>query len=404
MSSTQCDSMSRLTPLTLVHQVLWFAVTVPMLFLDSAAIAQSFYNNGSTVSVVDGTIFSVKDSLVNTGTFINNGNLVIGGMWLNTGTYNAGAGEITFNSTSPTVPQIINHSNQSFSKLTISGGGRKLILADVTIEDQLILADGVIESENNARVIINPAATLTGGSDAAHIHAPVYQEGSGDKLFPLGNGSVYLPVTLINITDPAAVIGVESVELESDILPKAPSLDAISGTRYWHIDVTGGSLNGARVALPVRDEAGLSDLAHVVVVESPSLTENFRSLGRSGSEGTAANGVVISDRAVSMPYLALASTSHDGGLIVYNAVSPNGDNQNDFLIIENIEYFPKNKFTLFNRWGDKVFEIDDYDNDERVFRGSANVKVDKLLVNGTYFYVIDLPAGESLRGFISLKR
>src|SRR5690606_32376689 len=142
--------------------------------------------------VLDGTIFSVKDSLVNTGTFVNNGNLVIGGTWLNTGAYDAGAGEITFNSTSPTAPQIINHSNQSFSKLTISGGGKKLILADITIEDETILTDGIIEAESDARVIINPMAIVSGGSDQAHINAPVYHNGSGEKLYPLGNGLIYL--------------------------------------------------------------------------------------------------------------------------------------------------------------------------------------------------------------------
>jgi hypothetical protein len=133
--------------------------------------AQSFYNKNSTVSVLAGTIFSVKDSLVNTGVFINNGNLVIGGTWFNTGTYSPGVGEITFNSTSPTEPQIINHSNQSFSKLTISGGGKKLILADITIEDQFTLTDGVIEAENDARVIIS-ASPLCIITEVAKKYSP----------------------------------------------------------------------------------------------------------------------------------------------------------------------------------------------------------------------------------------
>src|SRR5690554_3280048 len=102
------------------------------------AFGQSFYNRGSTVTVMPGTIFTVQDSLVNEGLLTNNGNLVMGGTWLNIGTYQPGAGEITFNSNTASEPQIINHSNQSFSKLTISGGGTKLILADITIEDELV--------------------------------------------------------------------------------------------------------------------------------------------------------------------------------------------------------------------------------------------------------------------------
>lgn len=365
--------------------------------------AQSFYNQGATVSVLPGTVFSVKDSLVNTGTFVNNGNLVIGGTWLNTGTYDPGAGEITFNSTSPTSPQIINHSNQSFSKLTISGGGRKLILADITIEDEIILSDGVIERENNARVIINPSAMITGGSDQSHINAPVYHHGSGEKFFPLGNGFVFLPVSLVSIEDPSAFIGIEGIELGGSALPKAPSLDAISAQRYWHIDVAGGSLS-SRIMLPARDEGLPGNFENMVVAESESLTTDFVSAGRSSSEGTSVNGMVTSDRAVASPLVALASASDNGSLIVYNAISPNNDGSNDFLVIGNIEFYPENSFMLFNRWGDKVFEIENYDNADRVFRGKSNINGEKDLVNGTYFYVIETKKDAlKVNGFLSLK-
>lgn len=373
----------------------WFGTT------DS--FGQGFYNQGATVSVLAGTVFSVKDSLVNTGTLVNNGNLVIGGTWLNTGTYDPGVGEITFNSTSPTSPQIINHSNQSFSKLTISGGGRKLILADITIEDLIILSDGVIEGENNARVIINPSATITGGSDQSHINAPVYHHGNGDKFFPLGNGSVFLPVRILNIEDPSAYVGIEGIELGGSALPKAPALDAISTTRYWHIDVAGGSMN-SRIVLPVRDESLPGSFENVVVAESEALTVDFVSAGRSSSEGTSVNGMVTSDRAIASPFVSLGSASDNGSLIVYNAISANNDGSNDFLIIGNIEFYPENKFMLFNRWGDKIFEIENYDNEERVFRGKSNINGEKDLVNGTYFYVIETKKDAlKVNGFLALK-
>ena len=367
-----------------------------------ASHAQSFYNNGSTVSVLAGTIFSVKDSLVNTGTFVNNGNLVIGGMWLNTGTYDAGAGEITFNSTSPTSPQIINHSNQSFSKLTISGGGKKLILADITIENEIVLEDGVIENENNARVIIDGSATISGGSDQSHINAPVYHQRNGEKVYPLGNGSTYLPVRISDLGDASAFVGVESIELQGNSLPKAPSLDAISTMRYWHLDVVSGTLD-SRIELPVRDESLSGSFDDIVVAESDALTDEFISAGKSSAEGTFSNGMVTSERAITSRFLTLASASDNGRPVVYNAVSSNNDGLNDFLTIGNIEFHPKNKFTLFNRWGDKIFEIDNYDNDQRVFTGKSNINGEKELVNGTYFYSLETDTGLKLNGFLVLK-
>lgn len=373
-----------------------------LLLMSGFTHAQSLYNQ-SVISIGTSGVLFVKDTIINEGTIINNGDMQVGGSWINNSQYDAGQGQITFNSS---LPQVINHSNQSFSKLTISGGGKKMILADITVEDEIVLTDGIIEAENNARVMIGSSASVSGGSDLAHINAPVYHHGAGTKIFPLGNGSVYLPVTLESVTDPSALIGIEGIELQSDGLHKAPSLNDISTTRYWHVDVATGSLDDSRITLPVRDEGILNNsanLENVVVVEASSLSENFRSVGQAASVGTPANGLVTSDKSVSMPYVALGTSTSDGGLIVYNAVSPNNDDQNEFLMIENVEYHSENKFTLFNRWGDKVFEIDNYDNAERVFRGKSNISGDKDLVNGTYFYIIETKDGLRVNGFLALK-
>lgn len=375
------------------------------LSLTSLLKAQSLYNN-SIISISANSILFVKDSIVNNGTIVNNGDMQVGGSWINNEQYDAGEGQITFNSTSPTIPQIINHNNQSFSKLTISGGGKKLILADITIEEQLVLTDGVIETENNSKVIINPAASITGGSDQSHIHAPVYHHGSGEKLFPLGNGAVYLPVILPDVEDPSAVIGIEEIEAAGTPLLKAPSLDVISNTRYWHIDVAEGTLK-SQITLPVRGESQFTDLKKVVVVRSASLTENFESIGQSTTEGTLSNGTVTSNFFVgsSTPFIALASSNDDGSIFVYNAISPNGDGKNEFLWILNIENYDDNKFSVYNRWGDKVFEITDYDNKDegRRFSGKSNINGQKALVNGTYFYVIETKGGKKVQGFLALK-
>lgn len=378
--------------------LLMFAVLLPF-----ASFGQSFYNSGSVVTVLPGTIFSIKDSLVNTGTLINNGNLVIGGTWLNTGSYQPGAGEITFNSTSLTSPQIINHSNQSFSKLTISGGGTKLILADMTIEDEIIFTDGIIENENNARVIIKPSVVITGGSDQSHINAPVYHQGSGEKLYPLGNGTLYLPVRILNISDPSAVVGIEGIELGGTVLQKAPTLDAISSDRYWRIDVVEGSME-SQIVLPLRDENLPDDLSNIVVAESDALTIAFISAGKSSAEGMVTNGTVTSDRPIASPFVTIASTSDNGAPVVYNALSVNNDGLNEHLTIGNIEFYPENKFMLFNRWGDKIFEVENYDNQARVFRGVSNIGGDKELGSGTYFYSLETSTGIKLNGFIVLKR
>lgn len=92
-----------------------------------------------------------------------------------------------------------------------------------------------------------------------------------------------------------------------------------------------------------------------------------------------------------------------GNVMVYNAVSPNGDEKNPFLFLQYIESVsPKNQVNIYNRWGDEVFSISDYDNKTRVFAGLTTGG--NRLPSGTYFYKIVLAdPDKTLTGFISLK-
>ena len=95
-----------------------------------------------------------------------------------------------------------------------------------------------------------------------------------------------------------------------------------------------------------------------------------------------------------------------GDIEIYNALSPNGDGLNDFLYLRYIEIIPEtrnNKVRIFNRWGDVVFEVKNYDNQNNVFNGRN--KNGNELPAGTYFFKIDFDSGRASKtGFISLKR
>ncbi|WP_296621779.1 BspA family leucine-rich repeat surface protein [Marivirga sp.] len=88
---------------------------------------------------------------------------------------------------------------------------------------------------------------------------------------------------------------------------------------------------------------------------------------------------------------------------IYNVVTPNGDGRHDFLQIENMTEYPNNKVSIFNRWGNKVFEIDNYDNSSHIFEGISNSGEE--LLSGNYYYVIDKGNGDKrISGFLIIKR
>ncbi len=88
---------------------------------------------------------------------------------------------------------------------------------------------------------------------------------------------------------------------------------------------------------------------------------------------------------------------------VYNVVTTNQNGKHDFLNIKNITFFPQNKVSIFDRWGNKVFERDGYDNAQVVFAGISDDN--KSLPDGTYYYVIDKNNGDKpLNGFLYLRR
>jgi gliding motility-associated-like protein len=93
-----------------------------------------------------------------------------------------------------------------------------------------------------------------------------------------------------------------------------------------------------------------------------------------------------------------------GDLLVHQAVSPDGDNINDFLYIEAISNFPVNHVKIIDRNGGNVFEADNYDNKTNVFTGKA--KNGNKLPGGTYFYIVDYTVGNErnhVTGYFVLK-
>jgi gliding motility-associated-like protein len=111
--------------------------------------------------------------------------------------------------------------------------------------------------------------------------------------------------------------------------------------------------------------------------------------------GTAPSGLVVEDKSDDSNLVNDNPTvlSVSGCAVkVFNAVSPDGNGQNDRFYILGLECYPENSIEIFNRWGVLVFERDQYNNEDKAFRGISEGRVtlekSSELPVGTYFYIL----------------
>jgi len=87
----------------------------------------------------------------------------------------------------------------------------------------------------------------------------------------------------------------------------------------------------------------------------------------------------------------------------YSAFSPNGDQNNDYWHIDNIELYPDALVEVFNRWGDRVYSTKRYINSwDSAWQGLYK---NNPLPSATYYYVITLNNDdEALIGTVTIVR
>lgn len=84
-----------------------------------------------------------------------------------------------------------------------------------------------------------------------------------------------------------------------------------------------------------------------------------------------------------------------------NIITPDGNGQNDYWIVEKAQYYNDVEVLVFDRWGRMVYQSKNYDNSWAGVSSSTG----KALPDGAYYYVIKVPAErEEYKGSITIFR
>lgn len=132
------------------------------------------------------------------------------------------------------------------------------------------------------------------------------------------------------------------------------------------------TLNGSGSGIPLwlPASSGLDNPAIFTPVATPSVNTNYI------LTVTDVNSCINSDTVL----ITVLPLTFDGA--ISSVITPNGDGINDNWYIENIKYYPENEVTVYNIYGNSVYNKKGYNND---WQGTVN---GAPLTDGTYFYVI----------------
>lgn len=248
--------------------------------------------------------------------------------------------------------------NFKVSSLQTNANGSKTIDNTITVTDNLALNGGILIPASTGKLLFSgPNDGISGGSNNSYCDGIFYSAGDGNRLFPVGSGGVYAPLTFESITGET---GVQMKNANSNLTFDGVEVVNVDPDRYWQI-ITDPALVNSKVTLDLNGlDVFNATEGSTSVVQSAAVGGEAVNLGSSSLTLSAAT----SRLNVTAPILTFGKEKQVI-VKVHDLITPFGSSGvNDQLFIENIEKFDHNKVTLLDRWGVPVKEWKNFSNED----------------------------------------
>lgn len=381
-------------------------------FSVQAQVAQTInvQNNGE-LFVSENEILTIRGDFENTkaGKFTNSGEVYFFNDFSNEGFF-------VFSKTLEGSKVFFNQLENAQGKIKISGGKNPTDLenvffntAGIDLQNEISIAGKAFFEHGN--VVVNAplsgsitfleTASIESVSDQSHVVGMADRDSKKELVMPVGDGTYYRPITLGESKGAKNLFQTQYIKsnpLNGRLHSEKNAIVEIDNAEYW--EVKNAATNAAVILTLKWDER----TTPASLLANPEKGLHILRWDVSNSKWVDEGGIVtLSEKTVQTPMIVNASgiftlgfvdENYNSEIKIYNAVSPNGDGQNDYFIITNIDKYPST-VQIVNRWGSKVFESDNYDRNGdgsvNVFRGEAEgkgVSSSGKLPSGTYYYIV----------------
>ncbi len=382
-----------------------------LILLSSSAMAQNgdMHNKGE-VYVFPNTLVSVMSDFFNepTATFVNDGEVYLHGDLKNDGVldYIDASGLVIF--TGIKKQKILGAEPLYFSNILFQNTSEATpfqLYNEINADGLVSFNNGIVDSDNfGGAFIFRANANHVNTSDFSHVDGGVEKTGDKDFNFPIGDGGYYRFAGLSALETPKNYKAKYFLENSNFLFPhhlRSDIVAQINNKEYWTLEPIASTEENIMISLSWREETSQEEVIAAPQEERIHIVRWDEEANKWIDEG----GVVdLNDKTVSTSVnkfgvftLARIKSNINSPceILVYNAVTPNNDGINDYFRIERTDNTCAQnlKVQIFNRWGIKVYESNNYGYGGNVFRGYSEGRVtindDKQLPSGTYFYVIN---------------
>jgi gliding motility-associated-like protein len=276
------------------------------------------------------------------------------------------------------------------------------LYGNISISGNADFYQGVIQNDDfGGQIIFEQGSTHTNADHDSYVDGLVQKNGSEAFQYPIGDFGYHRFAAISAPGNPNAVFNAKYFYENSDLLYTHESrigiVEFINNKEYWTITKEGES-DDILLTLSWDDHTTPDDLVaepyeaiHIVRWDEPQQLWVSEGGTVDPNSKTVTSWIEVLGYGVfTLARVRLEENVRD--VVVYNVLTPNGDGINDYFYIDDVNLYPNNKVIIYNRWGKKIYETSNYDNQGNVFRGYSGADLTiggELLPTGTYFYTFE---------------